>query len=285
VSAVIRRSPVRVLFAAAVLLAASNAFAEEIPRLAVLPIIVPGTKGGATLSSVIDDVGRATAFRRMKLASNEEMFAAGSGDLSSRVRDCGSDIGCIAERLRAFDARFGLVVVVNAALDPPLISLQLLDIDDRKMIAQNAAELAPEEKTISEAVSERAKKIFEQAGWPQLGRIVVEVAPARAKITLGDQAPDEGAPNVFTVSPGRYLVRAELDGYASGSAEAVAIAGKDTRVGLTLEEEKSLLSSPWLWAAIGVAAAGGAAAAIIATRPTERCLCITVNGSACGCDP
>lgn len=270
-----------IVFAALFVSVAAHAETRRVDRLAVLPIIIEGPHGKASLSSVIDDVSAASSFRLgLKLISNEEMFVASSGDLSAKVRDCGSDTSCIADRLRAFDARYGLVVVLNLAVSPPLLSLQLLDTDERRMVGESIGELGPGEN-VSQAIRTRAAQLFDQAGWGQAGRIIVDVAPGRAKINLADRTPDEGTSNVFTVPPGRYEVKAEADGHRAGQTEAVAIAGQETRVGLTLEEESSLLGSPWFWGVVGVAVAGGTTAAIIATRPKTRCLCIMINGVGC----
>lgn len=270
----------------ALLAAPAAAWAQAAPlkvdRLAVLPIIYEGPHGEASLSSVIDDLAAASAYRLgIKLISNEELSIA-AGDLSTKVRECGSDTLCIADRLRRFDARFGLVVVVNLAISPPLISLKLLDTDERRLVAEGVGPLTPSEGTVSAAVRARAQKLLDKAGYIEAGRVVVDVTPPRARVVLGEgQLPDDGSPNVFSVAPGRHVVRAELEGYTSGQAEAVALAGQETRVGLVLEEDASIVSSPWFWSAIGVAAAGGVVAAIFATRTTTRCVCIVVGGQGC----
>jgi len=257
----------------------------KVDRLAVLPIILEGPHGEASLSSVINDVSIAAAYRLgLKLVSNEEMFA-NAGDVGTKVRDCGSDSSCIADRLRRFDARYGLVVVVNLAISPPLLGLQMLDTDERRLVAEGLGPLTAAEKTVSAAIQARTRKMLDDAGYIEAGRILVEVTPGRARLSLATgQPPEEGAPNVFSVAPGRYDVRGELDGYIAGSVEAVAIAGQETKVGLILEEESSLVASPWFWSAIGAAVAGGTVAAILASRPTTRCVCIIVNGVGCqGC--
>ena len=263
---------------------AATAGGRKVDRLAVLPIILAGPYGEASLSSVLDDITEAARFRAgLRLVSNEEMFVASSGGLGSRVRDCGSDSMCIADRLRAFDARLGLVVVVNLALDPPLLSLQLLDTDDRKKVGESLGELVAADGGISNALRSRARKLFEDGGYGQAGRIVVEVSPPGAKITIGEGAePEEGATNVYLVPPGHYAIAATADGYSDGAGEAVVTSGQETKVALLLEKDSSIVKSPWFWTVIGVAVAGGAAAAILAaTRTTTRCLCTQINGVGC----
>lgn len=274
---------VRAVIAMMLLAGASPAFAgDKTARLAVLPIIIAGPHGEASLSSVLADVSDA-ADRRLgiRLISQEEIFVAGSGDLGKRVRDCGSDIACIANRLRAFDARFGLVVVVNLVLDPPLISLQLLDTDERRLVAQSTGELESGVR-VSAAIRRRANTLLNDAGYSKAGRVIVDVTPAAARVTLnGEIEPDEGKGNVFTIAAGRYDVQASADGFDPATGVAVVLADKVVHVPLMLEEQTSVFGSVWFWAVVGAAVAGGTTAAIVATRPTTRCLCTTINGIGC----
>src|SRR5688572_1060429 len=99
-------------------------------RLAVLPIVLGGEHGKATLSDIFNDIASAAEMRLgLRVISFEEMFVATEEGLQDRVRDCGSDTACVAARLRTFNARMGLVVVLDFSSSPPLISLQLLDTD------------------------------------------------------------------------------------------------------------------------------------------------------------
>ena len=48
------------------------------------------------------------------------------------------------------------MVLVNRTLDPPLIALQLLDTDERKLIGKSLGEFEKSEGTISAAVKKHA---------------------------------------------------------------------------------------------------------------------------------
>lgn len=257
---------------------------RRVDKLAVLPIIIPGPHGQASLSSVIDDVSAASGLRvGLRLISQEEIFVQGSGDLGSKVRECGSDTACIANKLRAFDARLGLVVVANLVIDPPLISLQLMDTDERRMVGQSIGELdVAADKTVSGAVRRRAAEIFETAGYLRAGRLLVQAEPPSATIAVaGGFEPNVGTPNVFTLPPGKYEVRADKDGYERASGVADVVGGSQATLRLSLAEKTSVVKSWWFWTIIGVAVAGGTTAAVVATRPTTRCLCVTINGIGC----
>jgi hypothetical protein len=253
-------------------------------RLAVLPIVLEGTKGSANISSIFNDVSASTERRLgLRMISYEEMFAAAEEGLGDRVRDCGSDTSCIASRLRPFNARLGLVVVIDFGSKPPLISLQLLDTDDGKMLQTFFGELSAE-NTISDSIRKTTGDLLEKAGYGLAAHVLVEVEPPNAHVVLGSGIdPDQGTPNRFTVAPGHYDVSAVLDGWKSASSAVTVGSGGEERVKLTLIKNTSLLESPWLWIGVGLAIAGGTTAAILATHKTTRCLCTVVSGKGCGC--
>jgi len=233
------------------LLAGPASAAPKVDALAVLPLIVAGPHGAASISSVYADVAAAARTRLgLRLLSAEEIFVS-SSDVAGRVSDCGSDIDCIANKLRAFDARYGMVVVANFALEPPLISVQLLDTDARTMMANSIGELAAG-GAVSAAVRQHALTVLDGA---DIGR-----------------------------RSGGYEIRADAAGYHPNAATAQVVAGESTKIELTLVEETSVAEQWWFWGLIGVAVAGGVTAAVVGTATTETCLCATLDGAGCGCD-
>lgn len=251
-------------------------------RLAVLPILLEGKYGAATSSGIFNDVAAACDMRLgLRVVSYEEMFVATEEGLGDRVRDCGSDTGCISARLRTFNARLGLVVVLDFASSPPLMSLQLLDTDDGRMLASSVGEVrAPKSGGISSIIRKSTSELLDKAGYPRAGRVVVEVEPPNAHVILGDGLdPDIGTSNRFTVTPGRYPVTASLDGWSSGKSEVLAVTGAEAKVQLALVKDSTLIASPWFWVVVGVAVAGGTLGVLAATRHTSHCLCLYA-----GCD-
>jgi hypothetical protein len=248
-------------------------------RLAVLPILLQGEHGAATISSVYNDVVSATEMRiGLRVISYEEMFAASEEGLGDRVRDCGSDIGCISARLRTFNARLGFVVVVDLASKPPLVSLQLLDTDDGKMLASFAGEVDMK-RPISETIQRRTKETLEKAGYGLAGRVLVEVDPPSAHVVLGDGIdPDQGTPNHFTVAPGKYQVAAALDGWSAAHTDVEVGSGGEAKVQLALTKNTTLLESWWFWTIVGAVVVGGAVTTYALTRRTETCICTAVHG-------
>lgn len=274
--------PLPLLVALLVPLGAHAQGATKLERLAVVPTIVDAPTGSTDINagSVRADVTQAVQYRLgVRLATNDEVGSV--EDLAARVRDCGSDHSCIVERFRQVDARYGLVVVVNQAIAPPILSMMLIDADARKVVGEAVGVVSKEEASVSAAIRSRTAKLLSGAGHVEAARVVVEISP-HGTLVLGDGVPpDEGTNNVFTVLPGNYPIRAVAEGYESAQTEAVAIAGRETRVGLTLAESSPIYGAWWFWGAVGLAVAGGTTAAIMATRSTVRCFCIEVGGKGC----
>ena len=274
------------LAALGLLLAGSISHARS-DKLVVLPVIVDGPHGKASISSIFDDVSDVAALRvGLSMVPNEELFLQRE-EVTNRLRECGSDRNCLISRLRAFDARLGMVVTVNLDLDPPLVSVLLADTDEMRVVAEVIEDVPG--GNVSDFTRGQVKKLLDDLNYVRAGRLVVEIDPpeaGRANIKVGEGIEAErGAPNVFSVAPGSYPVSAELDGWSSASSEAEVRGGEETRVRLSLEEHKSVFESPWFWVVVGAVAIGGATTAIIVSQSSStRCLCVTIGGSECPCD-
>jgi hypothetical protein len=280
-------SRVALLLTAGLALTSSPAEAAA-PRLrdslAVLPIVVEGPHGAVSVSAIYEAVTRATQSRLgLRVISAEEMFVASQEGLVARVRDCGSDPACIAAKLRMFDARMGLVVVLNFQLAPPVYSLQLLDTDAGRKVADRVGEVGPGDDVL-EVIAHHADALLDAEGFVKSGRILVEVDPPRAQLRLTPGLdPDPGTPNVFTVAPGRYAVDASLEGFAPAQTEVEVRSGETTTARLRLDEQVSLWRTPWPWVAIGAAVVGATVTAVMVSQRPDPCLCTTLGGVGCAC--
>ena len=277
----------RLLALPAALLASPVAGAEpEASRIAVLPVIVAGSHGDATEVSVREDVRDVLRFRGgISQLPDDELYGAGRGGLGTSLRDCDADTACLVARLENASVRLGLIVVVNQALDPPFLSVQLVDTNQRRAAGTWRGSVAPEAGAIGAELRRVTAQLLEQAGHPPLARLIVEVSPPSAQVRVsGGALPELGSLPRFLLPTGSYDVLATLPDPEDASTRVEVVAGKEAHVALILEPSRSVLGSPWLWTAIGVAVAGGALAAILAsTQPSERCLCIYGPGT--GCQP
>jgi hypothetical protein len=256
---------------------------EAPARLAVLPVVIVGPEGQASISDIYDAVNAASRLRPgLRLISSEEMFVASQDGLAERVRDCGPDTACIASRLRSFNARLGVVVVLNFQLAPPLVGVQLLDTDDVRELGRTSGELTTGED-LGNRLRAETSVLLDRAGFAEGGRLLVEVDPAAAQVVVQGQEPDRATPNLFVLPAGRYPVSASLAGYEPASTEGVVESGRETRLKLALDRSPSFLSSPWFWTAVGAVAVGAAVGAVLARPEPDTCFCF-FEGPESSCD-
>ena len=269
--------------AALIALPALAAAAPGAGKIAVLPALVAGPHGEATEASVQQDVAEVVRYRAgLSLMAADELFPARGPSLGEDLRGCGSDSSCLVARLHDADVALGLIVVANLQLEPPFLSLILIDGARSRVAGRSGGAVDLARGSLSAAIREQTAKVLGEAGFALAGRLVVEVSPAGAKLGVsGGQLAESGSGSTFVLAPGRYTLLAELAGYRSEGATVDVTAGREAHVALILEEAPGISASPWLWIAVGVAIAGGTAAAIVATRSSDGCLCVTSVGGAC----
>lgn len=262
----------------------------EVPieRLAILPAVVPGPYGQANLEALHASLSEAASMRLgLTVASYHEIQVDGAETIAAAIRTCGSDPDCAARALRLSGYQLGLQVISNFALDPPLITVALIDV----AAGNNAGEVVVELSTgepIGERVAKEAAILLDQTQHRRGGRVVVEVTPQDSTVVLAGARPTPGARHDYTLLPGRYRLEVLHDGYVSDTREVEVVAGQAQAVVVQLSpvvvEEVSLFASPWFWGALGVVAVGAATATVLVVtqEPTPNCLCVGAAGGACG---
>ncbi len=245
-------------------------------RLALLPAIVAGPYGNTTTTELFDAAFRAADFRQgLDLLSYNAVFVDGAEPIATTVRDCGSDVPCIAKALDAAHVDLGLRAIANFALDPPLLTLTL--IGEGSTLGEAVVEV---DQALDDAVMDATAKLLER--YPRGGRIAVAVTPPDALVTI-----DPAASGV--VAAGTYHVRAAKDGFTSREVEVQISEGEEKRVDLALDPivaESSIVESPWLWTGIGAGVVAIVAVVLIATNPfshgpDEGTACITTPAGGC----
>ena len=273
-------------------LASAPAYAEEKidykRTFSVFPIVVDGPDGSTiSLSALFESVTTATKERvSLRVLTFEEMFVAvNQAEVRKKIDRCGSDAACISSGLRRFNARYGIVVLLNFELTPVLMNIQVLDTDAGKMAGERLVEV---ESKATAAIVDRLQKetdaILTEMGFVPSGKLVVKVEPPTATIELdGGTAPDLGAPGMFTLAPGRYRVRASAPGWDSAESTVEVKSGEIANVELSLSQQTSWYESPWLWIAAGAVVIGTTTAVVVSTSQPDPCFCITYRGDGCGC--
>ena len=274
--------------AALVILAGLLCGAPAPERLAVLPVLLDAD-AVADVDEVFDAVRTAAHLRTgLRPMTVGEYYFHGGQELAKRSLACGPDPACIARELRPMDARLGLLVLVNGELEPPLVSLILLDAQQGEVVGEWAGRVAGGRGAVRATVVSRSSALLDAQGFLQSGRLRVRAQPAQAALMVDDAVPpDLGTADTFTLPPGPHRLVATAAGHAPRALEVQVRPAEVTDVDLALTPEASVLSSPWLWVGAGVLAAGVAASvAVVATRGQDAppCACVlTRDQMSCGC--
>lgn len=251
-------------------------------RVAALIAVVLGDDRGDAHSSMVN-ARVADAFRSrlgVRLVSSEELFVA-HGQISNAVQSCGADARCTSSELRKVGADLGLIAVVNLVVEPPLISLRLVDASEERVVGVATDSSRPGPEAISEALRTQAGRLLDEAGFSLGARITFDTMPAGAHVEVQGFEAELGAPNVFFLPPGTYLVRAMQDGFSPFETSVTLVAGESRHHALELSEDTTLFESPWFWIGLGAVVAGATATAIVLSAPRDRCICVALPGAPC----
>jgi hypothetical protein len=267
---------------AVVLLLPSVAHASEAPkRLAILPSVVRGGPDAITSIEVAETIEPALALRPgLDLVTSSELLAGTEDPVISTAERCGADLGCIRDRVRPSGIDLALRTIVNYAVDPPVVSLHLVDAASASIVREAFAQGG-----VGANLAQLARQLFDQAGYPEGARIRVEVTPPQAELSFPGAR--RIGPDLFLAEPGSHRIEARLEGYAPLSQLITAESGREQRVVLALAAEPtSIVASPWLW--VGVAAGAVVVAGIVTIAVVDPfrpgCICVTVEGGPdCGC--
>lgn len=259
---------------------------EPLSSFAVVPVVVGG--GDVRVSRLVSEIEAAAALRgSLRMLSMEDLFVAGGETAEAAVRACGSDQGCVSERLRAVGARLGLIVILNVSTSSPLLALRLFETRSGEPLVVRAASPSHLDDSLYAELRAMAEEVFDEAGFEKGAKLTVRVDPLSARVDVGGRRePEMGASAVFLLPPGEYPVRASLEGYEAQETRILLTRGEQRELELVLEKHGTFLSSPWFWVTVGLLVGGAAAAtAIVMTSGSDQyCFCIPGPGGGCsGC--
>lgn len=258
--------------------------AEAKERFAIIPALIDGAHGKASVAEVHEIVAADLVFRpTLEVIPLDELLVEAEEPLTRSVAACGSEAACIAARLDRAGVALGLTVAINFDVAPPLASLLLVDARTKKARAESVTEL----RSLS-LLGPLAAKLLDEAKVPRGGRLSITVSPADAELVLSSgDVPDKNSTRTFTLAPGHYQISAAKDGYLPAATSAVVTEGQLTQAAIALEAEPSFVGSPWFWAIIAGTAVTAATVTVIAVDPFSDeigCLCVYPSGASCSCN-
>lgn len=270
------------------LTAAAPAPAPGELTLLVVPVIV-GETSAVRVSALEAAVSAAARARPgLRVLSSEEAFVAGVA--LDRVPTCGLDATCLAELLGPARAALAMIVLANVLVEPPLLAVRLLAPATGRVVGSSSGPLGPgtqgaaplATEGLAEAVEARAAQLLDEAGFRRAAWLRVEVSPPDAAVSI-DGVPEATRGGRFLVPPGTYRARAHKDGFGLVEAQVDVTPGAEAEVRLSLTEERSIVSSPWFWAAVAGAALVSGAVVVYAGTQGGRCVCL--GGPTQSCPP
>lgn len=275
---------------AAILGAASSSATAAPERLAVVPSVIAGPHGEAGIEALFDAALRAAALRpSLEPGSFDELFLFGADPPASTARACGSDTGCAARVLADAGYALGLGCILNFAVDPPLLTLSLLEISGARIAAEELFEV-PSDRTPELLLERAASELLDRAGHRRGGRIRITVEPPDAHLAVPSAlVPERGRRLTFLAPPGVHTLSAQRAGREEATAVVEVTSGGEHLVALALPQAPEPASTglgPWPWIAAGAAVAAGVAASVVllsggASGGAPRCVCITSPGVPC----
>jgi len=242
--------------------------------IAVIPSVARGDHGYLNGPEVEVDLRRAIA-ERPTLSANPP---AGNA-LREKIASCGASVPCMAAGLSEEGYALGLRVAVDQRFSPPVFTAQLIEVDRSRVLREVIGDALSGDNLRAE-IQNRVAALLEATGHPRLARVVVEVDPESAHVSVTPQPEHRGENHVFWLPEGDHTVEAE-SGAGRARTTIHAVPGRESVVRLALDTEETSVS-PWMWGAIGVAVLGGAACIIaIAASSGVDCYCLATPGQTC----
>jgi hypothetical protein len=254
--------------------------------VAVVPVLLGGGAEQMRPSAVYAEVSSAIELRKgLALISDEELFASG-GQLAP-VRECGSDVVCVAKSLRAIDAGLGLIVVINFGVKPVLLDVRLVDAKNARLAGAIAEPVGAAEGTIGGAIKSRVGRLLDGAGFPSLAKIRVRSSPPSSEVVLSVGSEEQAGPEAaFVVAPGVQRVRARLGDTVVFERDVSIESGRELDVEAMLDPSAGGSITPWLIGAGAAAVVVGVTTVLLLTLGRGDCFCVVSPGVACDtCSP
>ncbi len=257
--------------------------------LAILPAVIDGPHGAMEASAAYEALARSAEFvPEIRVVPYHRLVLDGQNTVSRRIGDCGSDLTCVSQALEDADIPLLLRAIVNFALKPPLVSLNLIDSASGRLLAEAIAELQTEQ-TLPSLLKTSAYRLFADGGLSVVGRLRVTTSPEGVQVRIGGKAlPPRPIQRAVSMRPGTYEVIGEHDGYTAAKRTIHIEPGAPSELHLSLSETQSFMGSAWFWGLVGAAALGTTALVVVASQgggdqpDGPRCLCIAAPGSVCG---
>lgn len=253
------------------------------PRVRTVAVLILSSEEAGIPLSEVYSAARKTVERHTALRV-AALDAIGLAERQAAVRECAGKADCFARKVRGSAADLLLTVSVDRIGDAGelLLGLRLVDISTEQELGAAGDEI-PAGMSMFGAMEDQLAVVFPKTVWNQVGDLQITSEPTNAEVNVAGQAcatPCE----LKRLVPGTYEVSMRKSGYIDWKGSVTVLAQDRVTLSQVLEEpEGSIVSSPWFWGGIGLAAIGAGVAAALLLRSDDQLVnvCIAQNPADC----
>ncbi|MEI8255060.1 MAG: PEGA domain-containing protein [Deltaproteobacteria bacterium] len=211
-------------------------------------------------------VGRArdaiAALRLYLTAAGAEADEQRRTEIVSMINQLAASLARIAVHVEPMTA----AVTVDGVASPPGAAWLELDAGRHTVVAQ-----ADGYRTVTRAVTlspgRSAELDVHLVSEGSAARVIIESNRPESTIRIDTRVVANGQADEV-VAAGHHVIDVTAPGYSTFHREVDAIVGGSMRVQVTLTDQRTILSSPWLWTAVGAVVVGGVVlGAVLASGP------------------
>ena len=246
-------------------------------------LILSGEEAGIPLSQLYGDARRVIEDNTPLNVAPLDVIALNQREAA--IRDCAGKPECFAKKVRVSATShvdWLLTVSIDRLEDSTLIGLRLVDVGSAEEIGA-AGDEVPLGMSMIGTMERQLPSVFGETVWGQIATLEVKTSPEGAEVTVAGRSCV--SPCVLTRLPPRtYAISLKKTGYDPWEGNVTLAARETVRVEETLSAPPdSIVTSPWLWSGVAIAAVGVGVALFFALRPVDTVvnICLTDNEARC----
>lgn len=205
----------------------------------------------------------------LRIVDADEARASKGGRVDAAIAKCGGQARCVAGVGRALKVDEVLLIGVSEFGDV-ILTLQRIDVAERKVLSRVAEALAPGEEPDEEALTDYLRRVLPKADFIRYGTIRIKANITGARVTIGGKHRGETPVEPQQVlAPASYEIAVDKAGYVGfrATVDVPPDAVVQVRPVLTLTDN-AWYKKWWVAAIAGTVVVGAVTVAVVATRST-----------------
>jgi hypothetical protein len=255
---------------------------SQAPRERVLVMVIRGPNITPSEEAIRRRVGEVIERRlHVEVVSTEETFVQVGASFQKMLEDCRGEAPCYARLVGSVDARYLLVISARKVRDSVVFGSRMIDLDTQKVAGKAIGRISSEDPLL-DSIEPQLQKTVPVEMWNPYGSLFVKVVQSGAEVFVNQKlmglSPLQEIENLL---PGTFAIEVSLRGYETSKRDLIVERMKRTSSEISLEKSAGLLSQWWFWTAVGVLAASGVTAGVLASRESSPVFCSSPDPNAC----